>query len=191
MPLAYGDTKRRTAETLMKATSLLEKQHRKVEGILKKLESGKSDTSALLRELADDLAAHMAIEQQIFYPAVRSLKKGLVAESFEEHAIAELALKRLLATSPTADSFKAKVTTLKELIEHHVEEEEEELFPSVEKKIDEEALENLGKRMKAAFEAALEKGFEGLVPKSMATTTADADNRSESKNGDARTSPRP
>jgi iron-sulfur cluster repair protein YtfE (RIC family) len=175
----------------MKATSLLEKQHRKVETILKKLGSGKGDTSALLRELADDLAAHMAIEQQIFYPAVRSMKKDLIAESFEEHALAELALKRLLATSPTAESFKAKVTALKELIEHHVEEEEEELFPAVEKKIDEGELENLGKRMKAAFEAALEKGFEALAPKSMATTTADVDNRTESKkNGEARHSPR-
>jgi hypothetical protein len=47
----------------MKATSLLEKQHRKLEAIFKKLESGRGDAPALLRELADDLAAHMAIEQ--------------------------------------------------------------------------------------------------------------------------------
>ena len=161
----------------MKATSLLEKQHRKVEGIFKKLESGKGDASALLRELADDLAAHMAIEQEIFYPVVRSLAPDLVAESFEEHAMAELALKRLLATSPTASSFEAKVTTLKELIEHHVEEEEEELFPKVEKKVDADELDALGKRMKTTFDAAVERGFEALVPKSMSATSADATNK--------------
>jgi iron-sulfur cluster repair protein YtfE (RIC family) len=172
----------------MKATSLLEKQHRKVESILKKLESSKGDKSALLRELADDLAAHMAIEQEIFYPAVRALKEDLIAESFEEHAVAELALKRLLATSPSAPSFKAKVTTLKELIEHHVEEEEEELFPAIEKKLDEEDLEELGARMKATFESAVERGFEALVPRSMSTTSADVTNKPAppNKNGRAR-----
>ena len=171
----------------MKATSLLEKQHRKVEGIFKKLESKKGDAPALLKELADDLAAHMAIEQELFYPAVRSIKADLVAESFEEHAVAELALKRLLATSPTAPSFKAKVTTLKELILHHVEEEEDELFPAVEKKMEASRLLELGKRMKARFDEAVERGFEALVPKGMATTSADAANKPNSeKNGHAR-----
>lgn len=174
----------------MKATTLLIRQHRKVEGIFKKLESGKGDARALLRELADDLAAHMAIEQEIFYPAVRSLKlkEDLVAESFEEHAVAELALKRLLATSPSASSFKAKVVTLKELIEHHVEEEEEELFPAVEKKMRDDALDELGKEMKTAFETAVERGFDSLVPKSMSTTSADVSNKPDTrrKNGDGR-----
>jgi hemerythrin superfamily protein len=54
-------------------------------------------------------------------------------EAFEEHSIAELGLTRLLATDPEDPSFAARVTTCKEIIEHHVEEEEEELFPKVEK----------------------------------------------------------
>ena len=165
----------------MKATSLLEKQHRKTEAIFKKLESGKGDASALVHELANDLAAHMAIEQQIFYPAVRALKDDLIAESFEEHAVAELALKRLLATAPDAPAFKARVTTLKELIEHHVEEEEGELFPAVEKKMDAGQLADLAKRMTAMFEEAVERGFEALVPKSMGTTSADLANKPTEK----------
>jgi hemerythrin-like domain-containing protein len=166
----------------MKATNLLEKQHRKVEAIFKKLESGRSAPAPLLRELADSLAAHMAIEQEIFYPAIRSLKEDLVAESFEEHAVAELALKRLLSTAPSGDSFEAKVTTLKELIQHHVEEEEDDLFPAVEKKIEAARLETLGNEMKAAFDAALARGFEALVPKSMASTSADLANERRPKN---------
>ena len=172
----------------MKATSLLEKQHRKAEATFKKLESGKGDASALVQELADNLAAHMAIEQEIFYPAVRALKEELVAESFEEHAIAEFVLKRLLGTSPTAPSFKAKVVALKELIEHHVEEEEEELFPAVEKKMQAEALLDLGKRMQVKFDAALAQGFESLVPKSMGTTSADLTNKPTAKKNGQRPS---
>lgn len=159
----------------MKATKLLETQHRKVEAIFKKLESGKGSKGELLKELADSLAAHMAIEQQIFYPAVRELKEDMVAESFEEHAVAEMELKRLLASQAGTAGFKARVIVLKELIEHHVEEEEEELFPVVEKKMDADALEALGKQMKAAFDKHVEEGFEELVPPSMATTSSDQD----------------
>lgn len=170
----------------MKATTLLERQHRKVEAILKKLESGRGDTTELLRELADDLAAHMAIEQDIFYPVVRRIDEDLVAESFEEHAIAELALKRLLSVSPTSPSFRARVKALKELVQDHIEEEEESLFPEVEKKMDADELDTLGKRMKVAFERAVEQGMEALVPKSMATTSADVANKAPArKNGHA------
>jgi iron-sulfur cluster repair protein YtfE (RIC family) len=157
-----------------------------VESIFKKLQGGRGDAPVLLRELADDLAAHMAIEQQIFYPAIRALKADLVAESFEEHAVAELALKRLLATAPSSPSFKAKVTTLKELIEHHVEEEEEELFPVVEKKVDDEELLELGKRMKTAFDNAVQQGFEALVPRTMSSTSADAANKPPAKQNGGR-----
>jgi hemerythrin superfamily protein len=91
--------------------------------------SAKEPAMQLLTELANDLAAHMAIEQQLFYPTVHSIKADLVNESYEEHSVAELALKRLLRTSPQDPLFKARVTVLKELIEHQVEEEEEDLFP--------------------------------------------------------------
>lgn len=160
----------------MKATALLEKQHRVVEHTLKKLESGKGDAVALLKELADVLTAHMAIEQQIFYPSVRAIEGALVASSFEEHALAELALRRLLATSPKDPSFVARVTVLKGIFLTHVEEEEDDLFPSVDEKMDASALDDLGVRMKAMFDEAVERGFEVLLPRSMRTTTADEAN---------------
>lgn len=154
----------------MKATTLLERQHRKVEAIFKKLESGRSNPEPLLTELADDLAAHMAIEHRFFYPVARRIDESLILESFEEHALAEIALKRLLATDPQDPSFKARVTALKELIEHHVEEEEEELFPKVEKKVDEHELLALGKEMKTAFEEIVEQGYAAAIPKGGKTT---------------------
>ena len=163
----------------MKATSLLEKQHRKVEALFKKLEGGRSDAAGLVEELATNLVAHMAIEQNIFYPTVRSVKDDLVEESLEEHSIAEFALKRLIATDPDDASFAARVTALKELIAHHVKEEEEEMFPAVEAALGEGMFENLGTEMKAAFDEAMSDGPDALLPKSMAKTTADASRTSK------------
>lgn len=157
----------------MKATDLLEQQHRKVKALFKKLESGRGDAAALLRELADDLAAHMAIEHELFYPAVIGLDEVMVNESFEEHALGEIALKRLLASDPEDESFKAKVTAARELIEHHVQEEEEELFPKAEKSIDEDRLKALGKEMKARFTELLDLGHEEILPRGSSKTAAD------------------
>lgn len=158
----------------MKATALLEKQHRKVKAIFSKLEKGRGDAMELMSELANDLAAHMAIEQEIFYPAVQQLDDDMIREGYEEHALAEVALKRLLATDPESPSFKARVVAAKELIEHHVKEEEEELFPKVEKKLGDEQLNALGKQMKARFAEVQEAGFEASVPRGFARTSADS-----------------
>lgn len=157
----------------MDATKLLEKQHRKVETILKKLERGNAAAEELVAELANNLAAHMAIEQEIFYPAIQSVDRKLILESFEEHALAEVSLKRLLATDPEADEFKARVTALRELIQHHVEEEESDLFPKVEKALGEDKLAQLGTQMKRRFAEVLDEGFEAAVPRGFAKTSAD------------------
>jgi iron-sulfur cluster repair protein YtfE (RIC family) len=157
----------------MKATALLEKQHRKVKTIFRKLEKGRGDALELLTELSNDLAAHMTIEQEIFYPAVKLVDEDLIREAYEEHALAEVALKRLLATDPQSETFKARVVAAKELIEHHVKEEEEELFPKVDKKLGDEKNAMLAKRMKARFDEVVEAGFEASVPRGFAKTSAD------------------
>jgi hemerythrin superfamily protein len=157
----------------MKATHLLEKQHRHVEAIFKKLESGRSEAGPLLEDLANSLAAHMAIEQEIFYPAIREIDEDMVRESFEEHALAEIALKRLLATDHDDPSFQARVTATMELIKHHVGEEEDTLFPEVEKAMEEDQLVELGKRMKVRFDEVVADGFEATVPKGFAKTSSD------------------
>jgi hemerythrin-like domain-containing protein len=157
----------------MKATTLLIRQHNKVKAIFKKLEKGSGDPRPLLIELANDLAAHMVIEQDTFYPAVKKIDEDLIYEAFEEHSLAELALKRLLACDPKSDSFQAHVTATKELIDHHVEEEEDDLFPKVEKKLGAERLEELGAQMKARFEEVVASGFEATVPKGYGKTSSD------------------
>lgn len=168
-------TRRRLARALhplgaMKATDLLKQQHRTVEALFAKIEAG--DSSAL-QDLASALAAHMAIEQDIFYPAVSEVDEDTVLESFEEHSVAEVALKRALATDPEDDSFDARVKVLKELIAHHVEEEEEELFPEVEKSLGKAELERLGEDMEARFDEVLSRGYQNILPNNFEETTAD------------------
>lgn len=165
----------------MKATQLLANQHRKVEALFKKLEGGRSDPATVLTELANNLAAHMAIEQDIFYPAVKSIDDEIVNESFEEHALAEVALKRLLLTNPDDEAFEARCSALKELVLHHVKEEESELFPKVEKQLDDARLNELGKAMKTAFDQANKAGYEATVPKGMSRTSADVSKKKLAK----------
>lgn len=160
----------------MKATALLEQQHKKVRTLFKKLEGGRSEPAPLLEELANDLIAHMAIEHEIFYPAIHAIDPKMVAESFEEHALGEIALKRLLAIDSDDASFKARVTAAKELIEHHVQ-EEEELFEKLEKKLGDEQLEQLGKQMKARFMEVRAAGFESAAPRGLVRTLADAEKK--------------
>ncbi len=134
----------------------------------------KGQPKALLKELADKLSAHMAIEQEIYYPAVKNLKVDLILESYEEHSLAEIGLKRLLATKSSDESFDARVTACKELIEHHVEEEEEELFPAVDRKMKADALDELAEQMQVRFDQAVKRGFSANVPKGTERTSADA-----------------
>jgi len=154
----------------MKATDLLKEQHRTVEALLAKIEGGEPEA---LKDLASALAAHMTIEHEFFYPESREVDEDAIPEAFEEHAIAEVALKRALACDPEEDAFDARVSVLKELIAHHVEEEESELFPQVESQLDAAQLEALGERMEKRFEAVLKKGYAAVLPKNMEDTAAD------------------
>ncbi len=157
----------------MNATTLLKNQHREVRQLFESIESGKGDIQALVEKLADALVAHTTIEHQIFYPAVKEIDEDLVLESFEEHATVEMELKRLLMTDVTDPSFKAKVVVLKELVMHHVKEEEQELFPEVEKAFGSAKLDKLGLEMKTMYDEAMSEGHEATLPKSAPTTIAD------------------
>jgi hemerythrin superfamily protein len=154
----------------MKATDLLKQQHRNVEALFAKIEAGEPEA---LKELASALAAHMTIEHEFFYPESREVDEDAVLEAFEEHSIAETALKRALATDSEDASFDARVKVLKELIEHHVEEEEGELFPEVEKAIDSAELEAMGAKMETRFQEVLLQGYEAALPDNYEETAAD------------------
>lgn len=140
----------------MKPTQLLKKQHREVEALFKKVEKAKPEQRrSLMSEIAANLQLHMKIEEGIFYPAVKELgsKKAeeMVAEAYEEHHVVKLVVAELPKVDPEDERFAAKMTVLEELIEHHVEEEEDEMFDLAEK-LDDEVLDDIGQRMMAEVE---------------------------------------
>jgi hemerythrin superfamily protein len=143
----------------MKATDLLETQHREVEQLFERLARSEDDRIELLRELAGKLAAHMRIEEEIFYPRAREITEDKIHESLEEHTLAAFALKRLAEIDPWHESFAAKAKALKELVMHHVEEEENELFPRIEQAIGETELQQMGEDLEARFEEVVESGY--------------------------------
>ena len=110
----------------MDPTKLLKKQHREVEALFKKIEKAKpAQRPPLLAELAGNLELHMKIEEGIFYPAVNEVgtKKAeeMVSEAYEEHHVLKLVIAEIPKVDPQDARFEAKMTVLKELIEHHVE----------------------------------------------------------------------
>lgn len=141
----------------MDATRLLEQQHREVEALFAELEKGAKDARKTVKELARNLLAHMVIEQAIFYPAVKEAGADAIHEAYEEHHVARVEIARLVATDTDDETFAAKVKTLKELIAHHVKEEEKELFPKVRKRVEAEQLASLGESMKKDFDRLVER----------------------------------
>jgi hemerythrin superfamily protein len=134
------------------AIELLEEQHREVEQLFSELEEEESteEKQALFEELADKLAVHATIEERHFYPQSKDEKtEDLLLESVEEHLAVKRVIADLMETSPEDPSFDAKVKVLKEQVEHHVKEEEEELFPKVEKLLSEDQLIALAQEMTA------------------------------------------
>jgi hemerythrin superfamily protein len=149
------------------AISLLKEQHREVESLFEQIEhaSDNEDKEILFQELADNLAAHAQIEEKVFYPAAyaRPTKK-LLLEAVEEHLAVKRIVADLLEMSPKDEHFEAKIKVLKEQVEHHVEEEENELFPKVQKELDAEQLKTLGAMMEEMFEAALDDDPSEKIP---------------------------
>jgi iron-sulfur cluster repair protein YtfE (RIC family) len=136
----------------MKATDVLKKQHREVLGLFKQIEKtdDPSERRRLLDEITDSLKMHTELEEEIFYPAIREsgAKKAeeMVLEAIEEHHVVDLILAEAPEIDPEAESFDAKMTVLQELVKHHIEEEETEMFKLASRLGDEEA-KDLGRRL--------------------------------------------
>ena len=141
----------------MDAITLLKNDHKTVEALFKKFEKlgdgGEKQKKQIVAQIIKELSVHAAIEEQVFYPAVRKAVKQAeddILEALEEHHIVKWTLSELDGLSPREERFDAKVTVLMESVRHHVKEEEQDLFPKVTKKIDKRGLEALGKAMETA-----------------------------------------
>ncbi|HSZ82924.1 MAG TPA: hemerythrin domain-containing protein [Polyangia bacterium] len=145
----------------MDAIDLLKSQHRAVEDLFSKIEKSRdaSKKDQLFTKLADSLAVHASIEEHHFYPAVKEKRtEDILLEALEEHLGIKRVISDLLDTEIDDETFDAKIKVLKEQVEHHVEEEETDLFPKVRKLFDADQLEAIGQAMSAEQAELEEKG---------------------------------
>jgi hemerythrin superfamily protein len=147
----------------MKATDILKKQHKEVKTLFKKIEKTEepAERRELLEQITRALQLHTRLEEEIFYPAVRGLEtrkaEEMVAEAFEEHHVVDLVLNDLPNVDPEDERFEAKMTVLSELVEHHADEEEKEMF-KLAKRLGDDELDDLGEQMASRMGGAMPGG---------------------------------
>ena len=135
------------------AIALLKQDHEKVRGLLGQFENATgARRQKLLTQIEKELKVHTTIEEEIFYPAYREAArkkedKKLFFEAVEEHHVVDMVLPEMNEGS-SPEELKAKAKVLKDLVEHHAEEEEKEMFPRARKAMDRDELRSLGEMMK-------------------------------------------
>jgi hemerythrin superfamily protein len=137
-----------TAEAQTKtqdAVTLLMADHKKVKGLFKEFENAGSDArkAELVATICKELEVHMQIEEEIFYPSVKQALQDheMVPEGEVEHASVKDLIAQVKGVKPGGDTYDARVKVMGELIEHHVKDEETEMFPAAKKsKLDMDAL---------------------------------------------------
>ena len=138
------------------AIDMLKEDHDHVRRLLGQL-TGTTSRAAktrgdLLKKIGTEIRMHTKLEEEIIYPAFREANgakhQKMFFEAKEEHRVVDaLVLPDLQKTDPQSDSFSGRAKVLKELIEHHAEEEEQEMFPEAQKSLSSEELEALAERM--------------------------------------------
>jgi hemerythrin superfamily protein len=144
----------------MDAISLLKQDHQKVKGMVKEVEeTGRRSTKQreeLFQTIVDELTVHERIEEEIFYPSVQKHEKAkdLVLESYVEHGVVDDLLDQISTIDVADEKWMPAFKVFRENLEHHIEEEEKELFPKTKSIFSEEQLERLGTEMAALKEQA-------------------------------------
>jgi iron-sulfur cluster repair protein YtfE (RIC family) len=141
-------------EIKMNAIELLKADHDKVDRLFQKVKSTEeSEHPALFEQIKAELDVHAEIEEKIFYPYL--IAEGdeelsdLTKEGIEEHHQIKMFLRELAALADESEKFEPKLKVLMEDVEHHVMEEEGEMFKMIQEQFDEEVLETLGSQMAA------------------------------------------
>lgn len=141
----------------MDALSLLTADHNRVRGLFARFEAAEEEKDAgtmmeLAAKIIVELEVHTTIEEEIFYPEINGANeeiKDIVDEGVEEHHVAKMLIEEVKGLTPEDDAWAAKMKVLIESVEHHAEEEEQEMFPDVRKAFDKAKLEDMGVRLEA------------------------------------------
>ncbi|MDQ1639129.1 MAG: hypothetical protein QOF62_2468 [Pyrinomonadaceae bacterium] len=136
----------------MNAFELLKKDHKKVAQLFKEVEAASGQTKKqIFSRLKKELDVHANTEERIFYPALENKEEAreITLEAYEEHKVVKDLLGELDSGDASQDEWDAKLTVLKENVEHHVDEEEGELFSKARQALSKQEIEELGVEMEA------------------------------------------
>jgi hypothetical protein len=144
----------------MNATELIRTQHQEVADLFEQLDDADTDDKQeIFNTLADAIAVHSKIEEEIFYPECRRADvDDLVRESLDDHLAVKRLIADLLDMEPIDPRFDGQCRELQEEIEHHVQFEETELLPKVERHFGSRRLDDVGRRMEALAAELEERG---------------------------------
>ena len=150
----------------MDATELLTQQHREAEELFSQFEqtSDTSEQSRIAETAIRQLRHHTAIEEEVLYPAMREQGgklKEQVLEDVEEHHMVEVMLDELEGMDASDERFAAKFKVMTELVQHHVQEEEQDQFPLLSEEFGSQKLNELGDRMRERYEELESGGASG------------------------------
>jgi hypothetical protein len=137
------------------AIELLKEDHRKVKKLLEQgdetTENAVKTRTELLEKIKAEMQVHETIEEEIFYPALQQHEKAkeIVLEGYEEHHVVDQILGELDEVSVEDERWAAKFSVMKENVEHHIEEEEDDMFKKAKQIFSDDELNELGERMEA------------------------------------------
>ena len=135
----------------MDCLTLLHEEHQEVKKLFRDLEKAEGQQAAQLwSEISTKLRLHEQLEETHFYPELRTDEraKEIVLEAFEEHHVMDVLIEEISRLQPSDEAWQPKVKVLQENTEHHIEEEETELFRKVRKIWDKEKREQVGRQMR-------------------------------------------
>jgi hemerythrin-like domain-containing protein len=139
----------------MNAIELLKQDHKEAMGMMEQIENNSEGTASdrsnmqMFNQLKQALTLHTKMEEQIFYPALRDHDEtaDMIEEAYEEHKGVDEILARMSGMSPSNSDFMDLLEELKDNVQHHVEEEETEMFPRAEKILGQSRLQEMGRQM--------------------------------------------
>jgi hemerythrin-like domain-containing protein len=141
--------------TTMDAIKMIKDDHHRMKDLLRAYEDAGDEAFKVKQQIADqvfaELEVHQALEEEIFYPAVKAKTddagKSHIAEGVEEHHVVTILIGELKMLTPEDEAFGAKFKVLSENVEHHMKEEEDDLLPDAKKKLGHDGIEVLGEQM--------------------------------------------
>jgi hemerythrin superfamily protein len=151
----------------MNIIQILKRDHREVKSLFRRLEMstkgrGRVTAQKVFSSLKNALDAHTLGEEEIVYPRLKEFEKtrDIILESYEEHRMVTQLLNDLAELSLEDETWMAKLSVRKEMVNHHVQEEEETLFPKVEKLLEKDDLEEIGAAFVARRDEFRDAGLE-------------------------------